>query len=98
MTKQIVASAWVPIVLPSWTRAVGGDGAIVRRVHRAVRSHPPPARAESESDIGGIIRLSDKASEDLPGRNVKAIIPGVVPADVGEPDEAARHPQPKMWW
>jgi hypothetical protein len=33
--------------------------------------------------------LFDDAPEDLPRRNVKAITPQVVPADVDQPDEAA---------
>jgi hypothetical protein len=43
----------------------------------------------AKSDIGGIGRLLEEVPEDLPRRNVKAVTPTVVPADVHDPDEAA---------
>jgi hypothetical protein len=36
----------------------------------------------AKSDIRGIGRLLEKAPEDLPRRNHKAVIPGVIPADL----------------
>jgi hypothetical protein len=47
-----------------------------------------PTRAENESGIGRISCLLAEASQDLPGRNSKDVIPEVVPADFHQPDEA----------
>jgi hypothetical protein len=47
------------------------------------------ALAESESNIEGIGRFLDEVPADLPRRSAKGVIPGVVPADAHQPDEAA---------
>jgi hypothetical protein len=45
--------------------------------------------SNNETHMEGIVYLLTEASEDLPCRNVKAVIPVVIPADVHQPDEAA---------
>jgi hypothetical protein len=45
------------------------------------------SRRTVKNDIGGIRRLLEEVSEDPPRRNAEPVIPGVVPANVHQPDE-----------
>jgi hypothetical protein len=49
----------------------------------------PRVLAERESGMEGIGSLRDEAPEDLPRGDHKAVIPGVIFADVYQPDETA---------
>jgi hypothetical protein len=68
---------------------------IYRYIHIVIQEPNKPEKVcggmgmHAKSDIGGIGRLLKKAPEDLPRRDVKAVIPTVVPADIHQPDETA---------